>query len=63
MNTRFTIEEENIVAIYAEEDLEITIKSATSMIEPIMIVGMGILVGGIASAMLLPIFQMSKMNH
>lgn len=51
------------IAIYAEEDLEITIKSATSMIEPIMIVGMGILVGGIASAMLLPIFQMSKMNH
>ncbi len=51
------------IAIYAEEDLEIAIKSTTSMIEPIMIVGMGLLVGGIASAMLLPIFQMSKMNH
>jgi len=51
------------VAIYAEEDLEITIKSVTSMIEPIMIVGMGLLVGGIASAMLLPIFQMSKMTQ
>lgn len=50
------------IATYAEEDLEIAIKSTTSMIEPIMIVGMGILVGGIASAMLLPIFQMSKMN-
>lgn len=48
------------IAIYAEEDLEIAIKSTTSMIEPIMIVGMGVLVGGIASAMLLPIFQMSK---
>jgi len=52
----------NNIAIYAEEDLEIAIKSTTSMIEPIMIVGMGLLVGGIASAMLLPIFQMSKMN-
>lgn len=51
------------IAIYAEEDLEIAIKSTTSMIEPIMIVGMGVLVGGIASAMLLPIFQMSKMAH
>lgn len=51
------------IAIYAEEDLEIAIKSTTSMIEPIMIVGMGLLVGGIASAMLLPIFQMSKMSH
>lgn len=51
----------NNVSIYAEEDLEIAIKATTSMIEPIMIVGMGLLVGGIASAMLLPIFQMSKM--
>ncbi|MBX3354515.1 MAG: type II secretion system F family protein [Phycisphaeraceae bacterium] len=50
------------IAIYAEEDLEIAIKATTSMIEPIMIVGMGLLVGGIASAMLLPIFQMSKMS-
>jgi len=50
------------IAIYAEDDLDIAIKSTTSMIEPIMIVGMGILVGGIASAMLLPIFQMSKVS-
>ncbi|MBL9141203.1 MAG: type II secretion system F family protein [Phycisphaerae bacterium] len=44
----------------AEEDLEIAVKSTTSMIEPIMIVGMGVVVGGIASAMLMPIFNMSK---
>jgi type IV pilus assembly protein PilC len=44
----------------AEEDLDIAIKGTTSMIEPIMIVGMGLVVGGIASAMLLPIFNMSK---
>jgi len=47
----------------AEEDLEVSLKSATSMIEPILIVGMGLVVGGIASAMLLPIFNMSKMMH
>jgi type II secretory pathway component PulF len=29
-------------------------------VEPIMIVGMGAVVGGIAAAMLLPIFNMSK---
>jgi type IV pilus assembly protein PilC len=44
----------------AEEDLEVTLKSATSMVEPILIVGMGVIVGGIASAMLLPIFNMSQ---
>jgi type IV pilus assembly protein PilC len=44
----------------AEEDLEIAVKSTTSMIEPIMIVGMGVVVGGIAAAMLMPIFNMSK---
>jgi type IV pilus assembly protein PilC len=47
----------------AEEDLEVSLKSATSMVEPILIVGMGVIVGGIASAMLLPIFNMSKMMH
>ena len=47
----------------AEEDLEVSLKAATSMIEPILIVGMGLVVGGIASAMLLPIFNMSKMMH
>jgi type IV pilus assembly protein PilC len=44
----------------AEEDLEIAVKSTTSLIEPIMIVGMGVVVGGIAAAMLMPIFNMSK---
>jgi len=48
-------------ALVAEEDLEVALKSATSMVEPILIVGMGVIVGGIASAMLLPIFNMSQM--
>ncbi len=47
----------------AEEDLEVSLKAATSMVEPILIVGMGLVVGGIASAMLMPIFNMSKMVH
>jgi type IV pilus assembly protein PilC len=45
----------------AEEDLDVSLKSATSMVEPILIVVMGAVVGGIASAMLMPIFNMSKM--
>ena len=47
-------------ATAAEDDLDIAVKSTTSLVEPIMIVGMGAVVGGIASAMLLPIFNMSK---
>ncbi len=50
-------------ATVAEEDLEVSLKSATSMVEPILIVGMGLVVGGIASAMLLPIFNMSRVMH
>ncbi|MFO0962510.1 MAG: type II secretion system F family protein [Phycisphaerales bacterium] len=46
-------------AAAAEDELDIAVKATTSMIEPIMIVGMGGIVGGIASAMLMPIFNMS----
>ena len=49
------------VATFCEDDLKIAIKAVTSMIEPIMIIVMGIIVGGVAMALLLPIFKMSKM--
>jgi type IV pilus assembly protein PilC len=44
---------------YARE-LKTVIKAVTSMIEPIMIVAMGILVGFIAMSIILPIFRMSS---
>ncbi len=47
-------------AQFSEEELDSAIKAATSLIEPIMILGMGVVVGGIAAAMLLPIFGLSK---
>jgi type IV pilus assembly protein PilC len=47
-------------AAAAEDDLDIAVKGATSLVEPILIVGMGLVVGGIAAAMLLPIFNMSR---
>ena len=49
---------------YARE-LKTVIKTVTSMIEPIMIVVMGLLVGFIAMSIILPIFKMSNavMNH
>lgn len=49
----------DISAFYARE-LKTVIKTVTSMIEPIMIVLMGVLVGFIAMSIILPIFKMSS---
>jgi len=50
----------NRVADYCESDLAVAVKSITSLIEPAMIIVMGLVVGGIAMALLLPIFSISK---
>ncbi len=49
----------DISSFYARE-LKTAIKTVTSMIEPIMIVLMGVLVGFIAMSIILPIFKMSN---
>jgi len=48
------------VSNYYARELKTVIKTVTSMIEPIMIVLMGVLVGFIAMSIILPIFKMSK---
>lgn len=50
----------NRVAGFCEDELEISIKTVTSLIEPLMIIIMGLVVGGIAMALLLPILSMSR---
>lgn len=49
------------VSDYYARELKTTIKTVTSMIEPIMIVLMGVLVGFIAMSIMLPIFKMSSL--
>ena len=49
------------VAEFYSRQLKIVIKAVTSMIEPIMIVLMGFLVGFIAMSVILPIFKMSNL--
>jgi type IV pilus assembly protein PilC len=51
------------VSNYYDREVETSIKAATSMIEPILIVCMGGVVGSIAMGLLLPIFQLSKPGH
>lgn len=48
------------VATVSESDLDEAIKTGTQMIEPMVIIFMGALIGGIAIALLLPIFTMGK---
>lgn len=48
------------VADAAEHDLDEAIKNATQMIEPAMIMFMGLTIGGIAIALLLPIFTVAN---
>jgi type IV pilus assembly protein PilC len=49
------------VSEFYKRELTATIKSCTSMIEPLMIVVMGGVVGFVAMSMMLPIFKMSQL--
>lgn len=48
------------IADATEEELDGTIKSLTQLIEPAMIMFMGVVIGGIAIALLLPIFSVAN---
>jgi type IV pilus assembly protein PilC len=48
------------VSSYFDQEVESALKTATSMIEPLMITAMGVVVGGIGMSLLLPIFSLSR---
>ena len=48
------------IAEFSEQELDSAVKQVTSYIEPIMVICMGIVVGGVAMALLLPIFKMGS---
>ena len=48
------------VSNYFDQEVDTSLKTVTSLIEPIMITVMGVIVGGIGLGMLLPIFSLSK---
>ena len=48
------------VSTYYDREVETSLKTTTSMIEPIMIGVMGFVVGGIGMALMLPIFSLSR---
>ena len=48
------------MADFWDEEIEATLDALTSLIEPIMIVVLGVIVGGIVVAMFLPIFKLNE---
>jgi type IV pilus assembly protein PilC len=48
------------VSAYAEQELKEQIADLTRYIEPAMIIVMGVIIGGVALALLLPIFTISR---
>jgi type IV pilus assembly protein PilC len=48
------------VSVYYDQEVESSLKMATSLIEPLMITAMGFVVGGIGLSLLLPIFSLSR---
>jgi type IV pilus assembly protein PilC len=48
------------ISDFLDEEIETTLSGLTSLIEPILIVFLGVMVGGIAICMFLPIFKMSE---
>ena len=49
------------VAIYYEEEFDVAVGNLSSLIEPIMIVFMGITIGGLMLAMYAPIFNVGQL--
>lgn len=47
------------ISDYLDEDNEIFVKSASSLIEPVIMIGLGIIVGFVAISMFLPLFDLT----
>jgi type II secretory pathway component PulF len=50
------------VADFLDEDNEVLIKSLTSLIEPLILVGLGLAVGFVAISLFLPLFDLTSMG-
>lgn len=48
---------------YYDQEVETSLRTMTSLIEPLMITVMGVIVGGIGMAIMLPIFSLSSHPH
>ncbi|HOW27213.1 MAG TPA: type II secretion system F family protein [Elusimicrobiota bacterium] len=49
------------IADFYDQEVDVAVKGLTSMIEPLVMVGMGIVIGGIVIAMFMPMFAMGEL--
>ena len=49
------------IADFYDQEVDVMVKGLTSMMEPLIMVGMGVVVGAIVLAMFMPMFEMSQM--
>lgn len=49
------------IADFYDQEVDVAVKGLTSMIEPVIMVGMGVLIGSIVIALFLPMFEMSQL--
>ena len=50
------------MANFLDEENEVTLKSLTSIIEPLILVLLGVLVGFVAISMFMPLFDLTSMT-
>ena len=50
----------NKIADFYEEEVDVAVETLTSILEPILIVGIGLIVGGMVISMYLPIFRLAS---
>ena len=49
------------IADFLDEEIEVVVKSLTSLMEPLILVCLGVMVGFIAISMFLPLFDLAAM--
>jgi type IV pilus assembly protein PilC len=51
------------IADFLDEDNEVVVKSLTSILEPLILVGLGLVVGFVALSMFMPLFDLTSATH
>ena len=48
------------IAEFYEDEVDVAVANLTSMLEPLLMIFLGVVIGGVVIAMYLPIFQMAS---
>ena len=51
------------IADFLDEDNEVVVKSLTSILEPLILIGLGLVVGFVALSMFMPLFDLTSATH